>query len=357
MPAYSYTPGEIAWLLSLNGSPDEDDDEPTGEDQARALDVQSLRSTGNWGAGDESGLPVIARWHDVRRAQTQVVDRKADRLLAARLNGASEQQVADDTGLSQQTVNRKVRARLADIVAELDDPRVDHEPRLEYDRLPRPLCAACYMGAHNVRLSRAPKVRTPAVRLAATVAERWVCAGRIWDASRGRAVQRWHTRHGDVLEGRALKRRRIGAAYDAVFRVDHDPDSERVLLTRLAFTRVPDQDLPAKNPHVGQWKRATEHADAGEYPPLVEKLPAGTPPDIMRLRRYERQRHVATAVPFMGPPRWGLVAHLLDWEESALPRLPLPIADVEPERQTQLCEAHLPAELRPRIIRERRWPA
>jgi hypothetical protein len=170
LPAYSYTPGEIAWLKSLNGEQTEDGDWIDGDEQARAIDVQSLNATGHWGAGDESGLPVIARWHDVQRAARNIEDRHADRMLEMRVNGATE---------------------------------------------------------------------------------------------------------------------------------------------RLKFTRRQEEDLLPRDPHVGQWKRATEAAGNGEPPPQM----------------------------------------------SELPRVSLPVVDVEPERQTHVCEEHLLPELRVRVIRERRWPA
>jgi DNA-directed RNA polymerase specialized sigma24 family protein len=291
LPAYSYTPGEVAWLKSLNGEQTEDGDWIDGDEQARAIDVQSLNATGHWGAGDESGLPVIARWHDVQRAARNIEDRPADRMLEMRVNGATEHQTAQELGMSQSTVHRRVRARLWQIVAELDDPWAVDEDAMPADRRWPPLCWTCH---------------APAVRLAPTVTERWILAGRIWDAHRGRAVQRWHTRHGDVLTPRPLARAPLGAAFDALFVVGKTQAVER-----LKFTRRQEEDLLPRDPHVGQWKRATEAAGNGEPPPQM----------------------------------------------SELPRVSLPVVDVEPERQTHVCEEHLLPELRVRVIRERRWPA
>jgi hypothetical protein len=300
LPADSYTPGEVSWLLSMNGEEAEDGDWISGEEQARARDVHSLRSTGQWGAGDESGLPVIARWHDVRRARDEVIERRAGRAVAQLSRGGfTQQQIAERAGVHQATVSRKLKVRRDDLLAELHDPDAeedDQSPRRTWSTL----CAACYMGEGNVRLSKAPKVQTPAVRLGATVAERWVLAGRMWDASRGRPVQRWHTRHGDQLLARPISRAALGAAYDAVFVLG---DEQRV--ERLNFIRRSDADIPTGNPHIGQWKRATAAADRGEPPPQM----------------------------------------------VVLPRVALPIVDAEPERQTHCCEQHLAPELRSRIVR------
>jgi hypothetical protein len=119
-------------------------------------------------------------------------------------------------------------------------------------------------------------------------------------------VQRWHTRHGDVLTPRPLARAPLGAAFDALFVVGKTQAVER-----LKFTRRQEEDLLPRDPHVGQWKRATEAAGNGEPPPQM----------------------------------------------SELPRVSLPVVDVEPERQTHVCEEHLLPGLRVRVIRERRWPA
>jgi hypothetical protein len=318
LPAYSYTAREVGWLRSLSG--DEDlrrrlqqrfgisidraaFNERMAAAEARALDVESLERTGNWGAGDESGLPVIARLHDVRRAREAVLMRKGGQALARlAAEDLTQREAAHRLGVSQATVSRQMRASNQDVLAELDDPNVD-EGATSPPRIWPTLCAACYMGDGNVRLSKAPRVQTPAVRLAATVAERWILAGRMWDASRGRAVQRWHTRQGDVLVPRALSRAQIGAAYDAVFVID---DEQRI--ERLAFAAAPTPTCRPRDPHIGQWKRATDAAAKGEPPPQM----------------------------------------------TVLPRVPLPVVEVEPERQTHLCEEHLPEELRPRVIHAHR---
>jgi hypothetical protein len=265
---------------------------------ARAIDEATMRLTGTYG-----DLPVVVRWHDVQRARRQVVKRKAGPLYRFARNGTPTKDVARLTGLSRETVRRRLRASTDEIMAELDDPRIDHEP-MQWDP-PPPLCTRCYTAGH-VHADDWPRTVSRAVRLGKTVRERWVYAGRLWDASRDRAVQRWHTRHGDHLTDPPLRRpRKLGAAYDAVIVAGHDATIER-----LAFKRNPEADLPTGDPHIGQWKRATQAAALGEPPPQMRELP----------------------------------------------RVALPVAEVEPEVQTRYCEEHLPAELRVRIIRQPKWP-
>jgi transcriptional regulator len=110
-----YTIGEILWLLSLT------------REQAVDLDAtpaDSLAATSETHAADartiDGSIPVIARWHDVQQAKARLNATKQElKMVELRAQGQTDKQVAETLGTSRQTVNRKWRATVQEILDEL----------------------------------------------------------------------------------------------------------------------------------------------------------------------------------------------------------------------------------------------
>lgn len=121
MPQAHYSPGEIAWLLSLTY------EEAVSADASPVSSTGQLSGDGTSGSADGPQVPVIARWNDVRRARQIVREKRDQEILELRVAGETEQEVAAKVGLSQQTVSRRFRASLRDILDELGGPASPEE--------------------------------------------------------------------------------------------------------------------------------------------------------------------------------------------------------------------------------------
>ncbi len=163
MPAGGYTRGEVVYLLSLTHS------DAVSED---ARQPDSLARTSPEGPGaptaHEEWDPVftVARWHDVQAARRRALERKmtaanADPrqlkleliILELRSRGWTEEEIAQRAGLAQQSVSRKARATLAEIVAELGGETTFGERTSS-----PPVCWTC--GGSAVRVERRRRIAT-----------------------------------------------------------------------------------------------------------------------------------------------------------------------------------------------------
>jgi DNA-directed RNA polymerase specialized sigma24 family protein len=69
---------------------------------------------------DDSEVLVVLRWHDVQQAAERVVAAGEERISQLRGAGYTEAEIAEVLGCSQQSVSRRYRASLAEILAELN---------------------------------------------------------------------------------------------------------------------------------------------------------------------------------------------------------------------------------------------
>jgi hypothetical protein len=108
-----YSVGEITWLLALNYEDVLEEDFP----------ATSLSQPDSNGSGDTTRVPTLARWAEVRAAAARVIKHKRD-LEGAELvaRGYTQAEVAGLLGASQQTVSRRFRATVAEILEELGGP-------------------------------------------------------------------------------------------------------------------------------------------------------------------------------------------------------------------------------------------
>jgi hypothetical protein len=109
-----YTEGEVVWLLALSYRDALEEDFPGG----------SLSQADSGGAGDGGGrVPTLVRWAEVRTAAARIARRKQDVEAAELLaRGYTTLEVAVLQRASRQTINRRFRATIAEIVDELGGP-------------------------------------------------------------------------------------------------------------------------------------------------------------------------------------------------------------------------------------------
>jgi hypothetical protein len=138
-----YTVGELVWLLALRYKDALEEDLP-GSSLMRADG-----GGGRWG-GDPTRIPTLARWSEVHAAKERVVRRRRDAIAAELLaQGYVQAEVASLLETSQQTVSRRFRATLREILDELGGPRSSEDASSRV-----PLCLIC---------GRRPRARAAAV--------------------------------------------------------------------------------------------------------------------------------------------------------------------------------------------------
>lgn len=64
-------------------------------------------------------LPVVVRWREVHEARVRAQGRLDERVVALRGQGFTEREIAPIIGRSQQTVSRRFRASVVEILREL----------------------------------------------------------------------------------------------------------------------------------------------------------------------------------------------------------------------------------------------
>lgn len=110
-----YSRAEVVWLLSID-----DPDDVRALDEGLVDSLAPLTAGSGASSADGAGVPVIARWHDVRRARERVCAAKLDReIVERRVAGEGEREVAAEVGVSQPTVHRRFRATIDEILEEL----------------------------------------------------------------------------------------------------------------------------------------------------------------------------------------------------------------------------------------------
>jgi hypothetical protein len=146
MQQLSYTPGEVAYLLSLSRSQARDES-VRWSDSVGSLSHDDLPATTST---EFAPVLLIARWRDVHGARATVVARKRAEaareldaaareaveqglaetwaIVAARLAASPERAIAAALGLSDTTVHRRFRASLEEILAELGGSAVPETP-------------------------------------------------------------------------------------------------------------------------------------------------------------------------------------------------------------------------------------
>lgn len=112
-----YTVGEIVFLLSL------DSDEAVEEDSRFRSCLAQITPDGELApstSAEYDPVPTFARWSEVHGARYRVMKSKlGEAVLELRLAGYTERELAPVLGISQPTVHRHFRARLAEIIVEL----------------------------------------------------------------------------------------------------------------------------------------------------------------------------------------------------------------------------------------------
>jgi hypothetical protein len=122
-PVYSHS--EVVFLLSL----------PARLLHTHFIDADVRSCSTNWGqfstsAGEEQPLPLVVRWHDVHLARHRVraaLSAEHDRAVELRVNGATEEEVADRLDVSEATARRRFISTIDAILAELGGELVDTE--------------------------------------------------------------------------------------------------------------------------------------------------------------------------------------------------------------------------------------
>ena len=131
----SYSPTEVIWLLSLTRSDAITIDEGF-RDSCLGL-VAALQGAALSAEGPP--VPTIARWNDVHRARTAIIDAKqAVAILQLRASGFSERELARLSDNSRLAVRRRWRTPVDEIIARLGGGD-DSTPMLSHVDL----CLAC----------------------------------------------------------------------------------------------------------------------------------------------------------------------------------------------------------------------
>lgn len=118
MAGENYTQSEVEWLLSMSYADAlACDTAPPDSWPDLLAEGAGLGHTG--GPGEDSQLLVVLRWHDVHNVRRRVQDDLDAQLTELRRRGHTEAQIAEMLGSSQQTVSRRLRASVRDIVGEL----------------------------------------------------------------------------------------------------------------------------------------------------------------------------------------------------------------------------------------------
>lgn len=155
-PVGVYGRGEVAWLIQMDheGAVDYDAYPPTmhygrTDEDGNATPSSGSSLTGAGTAQEDPQLFVIARWVDVRRARRGLILEQlreeqglathveimrmaeiADRVMQLRGSGWTEDEVADELGVSRSTVRRRFRAGVDALLQALGE---HHAPdRLSY---------------------------------------------------------------------------------------------------------------------------------------------------------------------------------------------------------------------------------
>lgn len=98
-----YSVGEVVWLLAL-----------------------SRKDAIAEGLGDATRVPTLALWSEVRAARRRLGGQRRDTAAAWLLaQGHSQGEVAEQLGMSQQTVSRRFRASIEQLVDELNGTHRD----------------------------------------------------------------------------------------------------------------------------------------------------------------------------------------------------------------------------------------
>lgn len=138
-----YTAAEVVFLLALNQKQAEELSEGFVDSVAHLAEDPDVRG----GAGEDSGVLVIARWRDVHeardraraRAEPYIAPEDVDRIVALSVHGYTQREIADQVEISQATVHRRIRGMLDLILEELGG---EAEPAVE--QLDRPtMCLIC----------------------------------------------------------------------------------------------------------------------------------------------------------------------------------------------------------------------
>lgn len=113
----AYTRGEVTYLLSLSHT-----DAVLGSTIYAALAGDSDGRQGQ-DFGDHD-VPLIARWAEVHRARGRIVTEKRDLAMTQlRLQGYTEDEIAEVMQVSRRTVGRSWRATIAEVLAALGGER------------------------------------------------------------------------------------------------------------------------------------------------------------------------------------------------------------------------------------------
>jgi len=119
--AANYSAREVAWLLSMSYK------------DALACDTAPADSWPDLLSGDaqlghaidpseQTGLPVVLRWHDVQEARGHVQSEIDRDVVELRRAGYTQAEIGERLGRSQQTVSRHLRATVEEIARALAEP-------------------------------------------------------------------------------------------------------------------------------------------------------------------------------------------------------------------------------------------